>query len=77
MVTLEQEWDFSNQKIRHMNHYEQLKQLIHSVEDDFVKFYEKENNAAGTRIRKSMQDLKVLAQEIRTHVQDLKNKSSK
>lgn len=69
--------DFSNQKIKHMNYYEQLKQLVHGIEDDFIKFYEKENNAAGTRIRKGMQDLKVLAQEIRTHVQDLKNKSSK
>jgi len=60
-----------------MNHYEKLKQLVLDTEDDFVKFYEKENNAAGTRIRKCMQDLKVLAQEIRTHVQDIKNKNSK
>ncbi len=60
-----------------MNQYEKLKQLVLGAEDDFVKFYEKENNAAGTRIRKDMQTLKVLAQEIRTHVQDIKNKSSK
>jgi hypothetical protein len=60
-----------------MNQYEKLKQLVLGVEDDFVKFYEKENNAAGTRIRKGMQALKVLAQEIRTHVQDIKNKSGK
>lgn len=60
-----------------MNQYEKLKQLVLGVEDNFVKFYEKENNAAGTRIRKDMQTLKVLAQEIRTHVQDIKNKSSK
>ena len=58
-----------------MNQYEKLKQLVLGIEDDFVKFYEKENNAAGTRIRKGMQDLKVLAQEIRTEVQDIKNKS--
>ncbi|MFM2428306.1 MAG: hypothetical protein RL012_190 [Bacteroidota bacterium] len=60
-----------------MNHYEKLKQLVLGIEDDFSKFYEKENNAAGTRVRKGMQDLKVLAQEIRTHVQDIKNKNSK
>jgi hypothetical protein len=60
-----------------MSHYEKLKQLVLGIEDDFIKFYEKENNAAGTRVRKSMQDLKVLAQEIRTHVQDIKNKNSK
>ena len=58
-----------------MNQYEKLKQLVLGIEYDFVKFYEKENNAAGTRIRKGMQDLKVLAQEIRTEVQDIKNKS--
>jgi hypothetical protein len=60
-----------------MNQYEKLKQLVLGVEDDFVKFYEKENNAAGTRIRKGMQALKVLAQEIRTHVQNIKNTSDK
>jgi len=59
-----------------MNQYEKIKQLVLDAEEDFVKFYEKGNNAAGTRIRKSMQVLKVLAQEIRTHVQDLKNQGS-
>jgi len=59
-----------------MNQYKKLKQLVLDIEDDFVKFYDKENNAAGTRIRKSMQALKVLAQEIRTHVQDIKNEKS-
>ena len=59
-----------------MNQYKKLKQLVLDIEDDFVKFYDKENNAAGTRIRKAMQALKVLAQEIRTHVQDIKNEKS-
>lgn len=58
-----------------MNHYEKLKQLILGMEDDFMKFYEKGNSAAGTRVRKGMQDLKVWAQEIRTDVQDMKNKA--
>lgn len=56
-----------------MNYYEQLKQLILGIEEDFIKFYEKENGAAGTRVRKAMQDLKVLAQDIRTDVQNIKN----
>lgn len=60
-----------------MNQYEKLKQLILDMEDDFVKFYEKGNNAAGTRVRKGMQDLKVWAQEIRADVQNIKNKDSK
>jgi hypothetical protein len=57
-----------------MNHYDKLKSLIMGLEEDFEKFYDKKNSAAGTRVRKGMQDLKVLSQEIRTYVQDEKNK---
>ena len=46
-----------------------------SLEGDFEKFYDKENQAAGTRVRKGMQELKNLAQEIRIEVQDMKNKA--
>jgi hypothetical protein len=60
-----------------MKKFEELKALISSLQDDVDKFYNKENSAAGTRLRKAMQDLKALAQEIRTEVQDLKNKESK
>ncbi len=56
-----------------MNRYQQLKDLVASLEADFVKFYDKENSAAGTRVRKGMQDLKNLAQEIRVEVQGQKN----
>jgi hypothetical protein len=44
-----------------------------SLEDDFSKFYDKGNKAAGTRIRKGMQELKELAQKIRLEVQGMKN----
>jgi len=56
-----------------MNRFNELKELLLSLEGDFVKFYDKENQAAGTRVRKGMQDLKTLAQEIRLEVQDVKN----
>ncbi len=56
-----------------MERFNQLKELVMSLEDDFTKFYEKGNKAAGTRVRKGMQDLKVLAQDIRKEVQDIKN----
>jgi hypothetical protein len=56
-----------------MKRYEELKNLILSLESDFVKFYDKNNSAAGTRVRKGMQDIKNLAQEIRVEVQELKN----
>ena len=56
-----------------MDRFEQVQNLLMSVKDDFGKFYDDGNQAAGTRVRKAMQELKSLAQEIRTEVQDLKN----
>jgi hypothetical protein len=60
-----------------MKKFEDLKAMIASLEDDVDKFYNKQNGAAGTRVRKAMQDLKTLAQEIRTEVQETKNKEQK
>ncbi|GAB4111839.1 MAG: hypothetical protein OHK0057_36850 [Thermoflexibacter sp.] len=57
-----------------MNKFEELKNLVMSLEADFSKFYEKNNQTAGTRIRKGMQDLKAMAQDIRVEVQEIKNK---
>ncbi len=59
-----------------MNRYEELKNLVMSLEEDFMKFYEKGNNAAGTRVRKGMQELKTLAQDIRVQVQEIKNRGN-
>ena len=56
-----------------MERYAQVKDLLESVESDFEKFYDKGNKAAGTRVRKTMQELKNLAQEIRVEVQNKKN----
>jgi len=53
-----------------MSHYNKLSELVAEMEADFVKFYEKGNKAAGTRIRKGMQDLKNMAQDIRKDVLD-------
>lgn len=53
--------------------FARVRGLIHEAEGDFVKFYEKGNSAAGTRVRKTMQDLKNLAQDIRKEVQEAKN----
>jgi hypothetical protein len=57
-----------------MKRFDELRDLVMSLEGDFQKFYDKGNQAAGTRVRKGMQDLKNLAQEIRVEVQDIKNK---
>jgi hypothetical protein len=59
-----------------MKKFEELKALIASIEPDAEKFYSKGNSAAGTRVRKGMQDLKNIAQAIRAEVQELKNKES-
>ncbi len=56
-----------------MNRFDELKNLVMSLEGDLDKFYNKQNQAAGTRVRKGMQDLKVLAQDIRSQVQNQKN----
>lgn len=56
-----------------MSRFNEIKDLILGLEADFEKFYDKSNQAAGTRVRKGMQDLKNLAQDIRKEVQDKKN----
>ncbi len=58
-----------------MSRFEELKAMVEAMEDDFQKFYDKGNKAAGTRVRKSMLELKNKAQEIRIEVQELKNKA--
>ena len=56
-----------------MDKFTQLEELVAATKEDAVKFYDKGNKAAGTRVRKAMQDIKNLAQEIRLEVQDIKN----
>lgn len=56
-----------------MSRYTELKDFVESTQEDFEKFYEKSNKAAGTRVRKAMQELKRMAQDIRVEVQDRKN----
>ncbi|MDN3203562.1 histone H1 [Algoriphagus sediminis] len=57
-----------------MSRFSEVRDLIHGMEEDFEKFYEKGNKAAGTRVRQGMQELKNIAQDIRKEVQDIKNK---
>ncbi|MEJ2880879.1 histone H1 [Pedobacter sp. GR22-6] len=58
-----------------MEKFSKVKELLAAVEADIEKFYNAGNSAAGTRVRKAMQDLKNLAQEIRTEVTEKKNAS--
>jgi hypothetical protein len=56
-----------------MEQIAKLKELIASAEADAEKFG-KGNNAAGTRLRNTMQQIKATAQEVRTAVSEKKNK---
>jgi len=55
-----------------MEKFTELKDKVASMQADVLKFSEG-NKAAGTRIRKSLQEVKVLAQLIRTQVTEAKN----
>lgn len=50
-----------------MQEFETLKRLVAEAEDDVAKA-EGGNKAAGTRVRKKMQDIKSAAQEVRKKV---------
>jgi len=52
--------------------FDELQNAINDCQADVSKFVEG-NNSAGTRVRKAMQSVKSLAQEIRVEVQDQKN----
>jgi len=53
--------------------YDELQDTVNDCQSDVTKFVEG-NNSAGTRVRKAMQKVKALAQEVRIEVQDQKNK---
>jgi hypothetical protein len=54
------------------NIYDKLQDLVNDCQGDVTKFVDG-NSSAGTRVRKAMQTIKGLAQEIRIEVQDQKN----
>jgi hypothetical protein len=56
-----------------MKKFEELKALLASAEKDATAFYEKNNKAAGTRLRVALQNAKVLAQDVRNEVTAKKN----
>jgi len=56
-----------------MQTFEEIKNLVAAAETDVVKFSDKGNKAAGTRLRQAMQELKKLAQQLRIEVQEAKN----
>ena len=53
--------------------FDDLQDAINDCQSDVTKFVEG-NNSAGTRVRKAMQAVKSLAQDVRLEVQDQKNR---
>ena len=53
--------------------FDNLQDIINDCQYDVSKFVDG-NNSAGTRVRKAMQAVKSLAQDVRVEVQDQKNK---
>lgn len=56
-----------------MDSYNKIKQYLQDLESDAMKFYDKGQAAAGTRLRKGLSELKKMAQDMRNEIQDLKN----
>lgn len=46
----------------------------YNLKEDFEKFFIRSNKTAGTRVRKVMQELKKMSQEIRDDVQGYKKR---
>jgi hypothetical protein len=55
-----------------MQEYEDLKTLVAEIEDDLNKA-EGGNKAAGTRVRKQMQQIKKVANSIRSKILELRS----
>jgi hypothetical protein len=70
--------------MEYVDKYEQLLKLLteeteidgkkFNLKEDFEKFFIKGNRTAGTRIRRMMQEVKKVSQEIRNDVQEYKDK---
>ena len=53
--------------------FDDLQDVVNDCQTDVTKFIDG-NNSAGTRVRKAMQSIKAIAQEVRIEVQEQKNK---
>ncbi|HCN37706.1 MAG: histone H1 [Ignavibacteria bacterium] len=55
-----------------MDKFANLQEILDGMKADIEKFYSKEQNAAGTRLRKSLNDLKKAASDIRKEIQEIR-----
>ena len=52
--------------------FDELQDTVNDCQTDLTKFVDG-NNSAGTRVRKAMQTIKSVAQNVRVEVQEQKN----
>jgi len=55
------------------NKYSEFTKIVEEMEADFEKFYDKGVSAAGTRVRKHLQELAKTCKETRNDVTAVKN----
>ena len=55
-----------------MNTYFELKKLIESLEEDTTKVYTKNNKAAAVRVRKTLQEVKNISQQLRIEINEVR-----
>ena len=58
-----------------MDEYERLKELVDAAAEDVAKA-SGGNKAAGTRVRKSMQDIKEAAQDVRKKILEVRSQQT-
>ena len=55
-----------------MTRLEELKEMVATFELEYTKFTEKGNKAAGTRARKSLQEIRNFAKDVRMEISEAK-----
>jgi len=55
-----------------MEKFAELQKKLDDMKTDIEKFYSKSQNAAGTRLRKSLNELKKTASDIRKEIQEMR-----
>jgi len=58
--------------VKALTSYESLVALLESIRSDVEKVEVKKNKAAGTRVRKAMQEVKKLAQQVRQDILEMR-----
>jgi len=59
-----------------METYLKMQALLEQIKPDVEKVFDKGNGSAGTRVRQAMQEIKAMAQTLRTEIQEVKKQKA-